>query len=62
MQQGKQTQIRMGLIRTENWREAEPVSIAAVLAPPRVNGFARILLPDGTERVSGFITEIKREP
>lgn len=50
------------LTRSEIRREdAETVSIAAVLAPPRVNGFARILMPDGTERVSGIITEIKRE-
>lgn len=50
------------LTRSEIRREdAETVSIAAVLAPPRVNGSARILLPDGTERVSGLITEIKRE-
>lgn len=42
------------------WHDGESYSTEAVLSPPRVNGIARILMPDGTERVSGSIAEIRR--
>lgn len=42
------------------WEDGEKHSAAEILTPPRVNGFARILLPDGTELVSGLISQIRR--